>query len=91
VLEFLVEAYVSRFTAATGTRHADDVSKAAEQITRDGKYVRLKRWIFVPEEETGFYLFHAQSEDAVREAATRGGLRIERVVEAISDCKRKAG
>ncbi len=72
-----------------GRRHADDVSAAAERITQEGGYVRLRRWILVPEEETGFYLFHAQSGAAVREAATLGGLSFERVVEAVSDWQGK--
>lgn len=83
--EFLVEAYVPRSAAATATRHVEEVSLAAEQITQEGRYVCLLRSIFVPEDEIGFYLFHAQSEEAVREAARRGGLQFERVVEAVSD------
>jgi hypothetical protein len=90
VPEFLVEAYVSRSGAATGTRHVEEVSLAAEQITREGRYVCLRQSIFVPEDETGFYLFHAQSGEAVREAARRAGLQFERVVEAVSDLKREA-
>jgi hypothetical protein len=88
--EFLVEAYVPRFAAGGGARYADDVSVAAERTSQEGRYVRLRRWILIPEDETGFYLFHAQSCEAVREAATRGGLRFERVVEAVSDCPGKA-
>jgi hypothetical protein len=89
--EFLVEAYVPRLAAETGSRrYADDVSAAAERITEEGRYVRLRRWILVPEEETGFYLFHAQSGAAVREAATQGGLSFERIVEAVSDWEGKA-
>ena len=84
--EFLVEAYVPRFAAGGGARYADDVSAAAERTCGEGRYVRLRRWILIPEDETGFYLFHAQSREAVREAATRGGLKFERVVEAVSDC-----
>jgi hypothetical protein len=89
VPEFLVEAYMPRMAVAAGTRHAEKVSLAAERITQEGRYVRLRRWILIPEDETGFYLFYAQSGDAVRDAATRGGLRFHRVVEAVSDCKRK--
>ena len=76
-----------RVAAEAGRRYADDVSAAAARITQEGGYVRLRRWILVPEEETGFYLFHAQSCEAVREAARRGGLSFERVVEAVSDWK----
>ena len=47
--------------------------------------VRLKRSIVVPEEETCFYLFEAQSADVVQEALARSGLRSERVVVAHSD------
>jgi hypothetical protein len=89
VPEFLVEAYVPRMAASAGSRFADDVSAAAERMTEEGRFVRLRRWILVPEEETGFYLFHAQSGEAVREAAMRGGLSFERVVEAVSDWKGK--
>jgi hypothetical protein len=58
--EFLVEAYVPRAGAGAGTRYADDVSVAAERTCHEGRYVRLRRWILIPEDETGFYLFHAQ-------------------------------
>jgi hypothetical protein len=90
VPEFLVEAYVPRVAVAVGKRRADEIAAAAERITQEGRYVRLQRWILIPEDETGFYLFQAQSGEAVREAATEGGLRFERVVEAVSDWKRKA-
>jgi hypothetical protein len=83
--EFLVEAYVSRCAVASGKQRADDVAAVAERMTEEGRFVRLRRWILVPDEETGFYLFHAHTEETVREAATRGGLRFERVLEAVSD------
>jgi hypothetical protein len=89
VPEFLVEAHVSRSAATTGTHHVEEVSLAAEQITREGRYVCLRWSISVPEDEPRFYLFHAQSGEAVREAARRGGLQFERVAEAVSDWKRK--
>jgi hypothetical protein len=43
------------------------------------------RSILVPEDETCFYLFQAQTGDAVRAAAARVGLQFERVVEAVAD------
>jgi hypothetical protein len=81
--EFLVEAYVSRAAAAVATAGAEDVSQAAEQLTREGTPVRFLRSILVPADETCFYLYRAQSAEAVREAATRAGLRFDRVSEVV--------
>jgi hypothetical protein len=85
VAEFLVEMYVSRSATPGGVPPSEDVSRVAEQITREGRQVRLVRSIVVPEEETRFYLFQAQTAEVVREAATRAGLECERVVEVIAD------
>ena len=63
----------------------EDVSRAADQLTREGQQVRLLQSLFVPQDETCFLLFEAQSKDAVAEAARRCGLRFERLVEAVSN------
>lgn len=83
--EYLVEAYVPRSAAASALPSLQLVSGVAEQLTRGGRRVELLRSIFVPEDETCFYLFEGQSDEAVREAATRSGLQVERVMEAVSD------
>ncbi len=62
----------------------EDVSAAADELTREGTHVQLVQSILVPEDETCFYLFQAQTGDAVREVAARTGLRFERVVEAVA-------
>jgi hypothetical protein len=85
VSEFLVEAYVPRAAAVADAPGVEQASLAAEELTREGHPVRLVRSIFVPGEETCFYLYQALSVDAVREAASRAGLRFERVSEAVSD------
>jgi hypothetical protein len=85
VPEFLVEVYLSRATAATAVPGPADVSDAADQLTREGRPARLLRSIFVPEDETRFYLFQAQSIESVREAVARSRLRFERMVEVTSD------
>jgi hypothetical protein len=85
VSEFLVEAYVSRSEAARALPEPDDVSRAADELSREGNSVRLLRSIFVPEDETCFYLFLAQSIDAVRKAAKRAGLQFEHVAEVAAD------
>lgn len=82
--EFLVEVYLSKSMAAMATPRAEDVSRAADQLSREGTQVELLQLVFVPEEETCFYLFRAQSSHAVEEAGRRCGLRFERLVEAVS-------
>jgi hypothetical protein len=80
---FLVEMYVSRSGAALPL--SEDISAAAEQLTREGTQVRLVHTILVPEDETCFYLFQAQGGEAVLAAAARAGMQCGRVVEAVSD------
>jgi hypothetical protein len=72
VSKFLVEVYVPR-------------GASEPELKSDAAGVRLLRSIFVPTDETCFYLFEGQSDEAVREAAARSGLEVERVVEAVSD------
>jgi hypothetical protein len=90
VSEFLVEAYLSRLAAPVANPRVEDVSRAADQLSHEGKPVELVQSMFVPEDETCYYLFRAQSSDAVAEAARRCGLRFERLVEAMSDWTRSA-
>jgi Protein of unknown function (DUF4242) len=84
VPEFLAEVYLSRAAGETTVPGPAEVATAADQLRAEGILVRLLRSIFVPEDETCFYLFQAQSSDAVREAATRADLRFDRVMSAIS-------
>lgn len=83
--EFLVEVYISRATGPSVPQGSEEVAAAAERLTGEGTQVRLVRSILVPEDETCFYLFQAQTSEAVREVAERAGLRFERVVEAVAD------
>ena len=55
---------------------------AAEELSRDAAPVRILHSIFVPEDETAFYLCEAASVEAIRELARRAELRVERVAEA---------
>jgi hypothetical protein len=61
-----------------------DLALGAQALAREGTQVRFLRSIFVPEEETCFYLYEGPSADAVRAAATRAGLRFHRITEAVS-------
>ena len=85
VYVFLLEMYASRGELSHGVPRSADISQVAEQLTREGTPVRLVRSIVVPDEETCFYLFQAQTADAVREAAARAGLRFDRVVQATTN------
>jgi Nickel responsive protein SCO4226-like len=84
VAEYLLETYVSRNGGEAVPACAERARRAAEQLTWQGTSVRFLRTVFVPEDETCFYLYEAASEEAVREAADRAQLRIERIVEAIT-------
>jgi hypothetical protein len=84
VAEFLVELYVSRADAVAVERAAARTRLAAEQLTQEGMPVRYLRSIFVPEDETCFFLFEAASAEQVREAARRAYLSFERLAEAVA-------
>lgn len=83
VAEFLLELYVSGADGASVQQGADRARWAAEELSREGTPVRYLRSIFVPEDETCFYLYEAASADVVRTAAERAALPFERVVEAV--------
>ena len=82
--EFLVELYVAREEAAVLELQAERAQRAAEELTDEGTPVRFLRSIFVPEDETCFFLYEAVSVAAVRDAVGRAGLLCERVVEAVA-------
>ena len=83
--EFLFELYASRTEPGAVEAGAERARRAAEELTWEGTPVRFLRTMFVPEEETCFYLYEAASADDVREAARRAELPAESVVEAISE------
>lgn len=83
VAEFLLELYVPRTDGVAVERSAERSRIAAEELTREGTPVRYLRSIFVPEDETCFFLYEAQSIDVVHEAARRAALTFERAAEAV--------
>lgn len=82
--EFLVECYVSRSKSDLVADDSEEARLAAEALAREGADVRFLRSIFVPEDETCFYLYEATSAQVVRDAANRAGLTFERVTEAVA-------
>jgi hypothetical protein len=79
--EFLLEFYVSRSDGAVVARRAERARLGATESARDGTTVRYVRSIFVPEDETCFFLYEADSIEAVSAAARRAALPFERVAE----------
>ena len=82
--EFLIEICAPRETANAGVVRVDDVARAAAEVSQPGTEVRLLRAIFLPADETCFYHCQSSSGDAVREAAARARLPLERITEAVS-------
>jgi len=85
VPRYLVELYVSRAGAADLADASGRARAAAEALTREGTPVEVIRSIFVPDDETCFYLFDAASAAAVEEAAARAGIRFGRIAQAELD------
>jgi Protein of unknown function (DUF4242) len=84
VAEFLVELYAPKHDGRTVVDGAERARLGAEELTREGTPVRYVRSIFVPEDETCFFLFEAETVDGVREAARRAELHFERIVESVA-------
>jgi hypothetical protein len=80
---YLVECYLPRAGVARDAGRR--VRLAAEGLSRDGVAVRYLRMTLLPDDETCFYLFEADSPDAVEEVSRRADLRRFRVVSAVVD------
>jgi Protein of unknown function (DUF4242) len=80
---FVGEQYLPANGSAAAARGADAAGRAAEQLTREGTPVQFVRSIFVPEDETCFHLYLAESVESVQAAAGRAALRLDRVAEAV--------
>ena len=83
--EFLLELYVSRTDPDAVSRDAERARAASRELVREGIPVRFLRSIFVPEDETAFFLYEAASPEAVYEAAHRASLDFERIAGAVAD------
>jgi len=82
--EFLLEVYATRTNSRAVEQAARRARAAAEALASEGPRVRFVRSIFVPEDETCFYVYEADSVGTVREVARRAGIAVDRVVEARS-------
>jgi hypothetical protein len=91
VAVFLVELYVSRGDAGTVIRGAERARLAAEELTREGTPVGYLRSIFVPADETCFFLYEAAAAEDVEEAARRASLPFDHVAMVIAGREVEAG
>ena len=84
-MEFLLELYVSRSAETVARTVSERARAAAEELTRAGTPVCCLRAIFVPDDETCFLLYEADSIGAVCEAACRAGFPYDRIAEAYDE------
>jgi hypothetical protein len=64
--------------------------RTTEEMRREGERVRFLRSVFVPENDTCFFLYEGTSAQSVRAAATRAQLGVVRVDEPLRlDLERK--
>ncbi len=82
--QYLVELYQPRLGPVELAEGAERAREAALELTAEGTAVRYLRTVFVPEDEVCFYLYEAESAEAVGRACRRAGLPVERVLEAVS-------
>lgn len=76
--QFLVEVFVPRTDALRANRLALDAEAVVQRMHWEGIPIRFMRSIFVPDEETCFMLYEANTPDDVVEAAVRAGIGLER-------------
>jgi len=81
----MVELYMSRADPRAVERAAQLTKRAAKQMSVMGTPVRFLRSIYVAEDETCFFLYAAESDAVVREAARAAGRPFEHVVEVIEE------
>jgi hypothetical protein len=87
---YLVETYLARGEAGGRVAGERRARLAAVDPTRDGKRVRFDQSIHIPEDETCFYVFEAQSAADVSDVAARADLDAIRIVEAVTSRKERA-
>jgi hypothetical protein len=81
VAEFLLELYVARGDLGAVEREAARARAAADALRRSGRVVRYVRSFYIPADETCFFVYEADTPDAVRDAARQAELQVERILE----------
>jgi hypothetical protein len=88
--DFLVEVYTPRLDEAALVRLVARLKAVAEAMSAEIP-VTYVRSIHVPEDETCFHLFEAESAEIVNEAGRRTGLTFDRVAPAVEPVTPEGG
>jgi hypothetical protein len=81
VPSYLVETYLSNGKAGERAARERRACSAAEELTRERTRIQFERSIHIPEDETCFFVFSADSGADVARVAQRAQLEPIRVVE----------
>jgi len=82
--EFLLEVYLPAADARALEKASAVARAGAEHLAAEGCRVAFLHAIYVPEDETCFYVYEADSAEAVREAARQAEMTDVRVVAAVT-------
>jgi hypothetical protein len=82
--EFSLEIYAASDDADGVAVAAGRAARTAAEVTAMGTPVHFIRSVFLPADETCFFLFEAVSSDAVEEVGRRAQLPFDRVAEAVT-------
>lgn len=88
--DFLVEVYTPRIDGAALAKLVARLKAATEAMSAEIPVTYL-RSIHVPEDETCFHLFEAESAEIVCQAGRRAGLTFDRVTEAVEPVTSEGG
>jgi hypothetical protein len=83
VPKYFVETYVPRVQVQEARAASDRARAAAEELSREGIVVGHIRTTFLPDDETCFHVFEAESEEIIREVCRQAGLGSPRIVPAV--------
>lgn len=81
---YLAEHYWPGVTVDGFARAARSVARAAEEMAATGHPIRFLHSTLVPEDEAALCVFDAASAELVAEAYRVAGVRVERIVEAVT-------
>jgi hypothetical protein len=83
VASYLVETYMPRGRPRQLEAAVGRAREAAELLAGEGQRIRFLRATFVPDDELCFLIFEAESQALVTQAATRGAIEYERILETV--------
>jgi len=87
---FMVECYAPASIEDAPAASVDRVAAACADLRAGDANVVYLGALVVPDDELAFHVFLAADAAGALEASRRGGLRVERVVQSVAICLRKA-